>query len=74
MSMVAKWLDESRHLVLRYTSSRATLCDMGPPDGTGHSSSQFLVHVYCGQTVTHLSNLRFYYITKDLYHNLYSLA
>jgi len=26
------------------------------PHGKGHSSPHFLAHVYCGQTVAHLSN------------------
>jgi len=30
--------------------------DPAPPQGKGHSSRYFSAHVYCGQTVAHLSN------------------
>jgi len=30
--------------------------DPALPHGKGHSSPQFSAHVYCGQTVAHLSN------------------
>jgi len=57
MSVVAKWLDGSRCLLVRrYALAQTTLCYMGtqlPLQKRGQP--QFLAHVYCGRTVAHLS-------------------
>jgi len=54
MSVVAKWLDGPRcHLVWRYALAKATLCSMGtqlPQKKVTAPSTEFLAHVYCGQT------------------------
>jgi len=58
MMMTMKWLDGSTcHLIRRWASAQATLCYMGTllRHGKGHSSPHFSAHVYCGQTVAHLS-------------------
>jgi len=52
MSVVAKWLDGLRcHLVWRYVSAQATLCNMGTqrPTKKGGHSPQFSAYVSCGQ-------------------------
>jgi len=58
ISLVTKWLDGSRcHLVPRWASTQAIFCYMGiqlPPKGA-QLLPQFSAHVYCGQTVAHLS-------------------
>jgi len=47
------------HLVRRFASTQATLCQMGTQlhHGKGHNSRRLLAHVYCGQTVARLSNV-----------------
>ena len=51
---MAKWLGGLRcHLVWRYASAQATLCSMGTqllPQTKGRAPTQFLAHVYYGQT------------------------
>ena len=46
------------HLVPRYASAQATLCYMGTqlPPSKRAQQPHFTGHVYCGQTVIHLSN------------------
>jgi len=47
------------HLVRKYASAQATLLGTWKgtqlPHGKGHNSPHFWAHVYCGQTVAHLS-------------------
>jgi len=54
MCVVTKWLDGLRcHLVWRQASAQATLCSMGtqlPTEKRTPTPTQFLAHVYCGQT------------------------
>jgi len=55
MSIVAKRLDGSRCHLVRKASPRRHSVGWGPvPPKKGHSP-QLLGHVYCGQTVAHLS-------------------
>jgi len=56
MSVVAKRLDGSRCHVRRYASAQATYVRWGSSyPRKGHGSHLLLAHVYCGQTVAHLS-------------------
>ena len=58
ISVVTKWLDGSKcHFVRRYRPWPRPHCVTwwSSSSKKGHSPPQFSAHVYCGQTVTHLS-------------------
>ena len=58
MFVVVRRLDGSKcHLVRRYASAQTIVLHIGTqlPVQNGHSLPQFSAHVYCGQTVAHLS-------------------